>query len=159
MKYFFPILLLVLTSCNTNQDYKDLTTKFPEIEDTNMNIQYCDEKTKLQAGDTIMVYGGTNSFLKEHFGCDTCSAKVESIFFSKPTGSIAFLEFSENKSKSIVFSISLYYWGNERGYNVSNLDLWKRKMTDKELDILQADFITRVDRHRIDRNVYFKIKN
>lgn len=158
MKYVIPILFLVLISCDSNQHYKELTRKFPEMEFQDTKPKYCDEKTEIKSGDSIILYGGKRNFLKTHFGCDTCSAKVASIFFSKPTGTEAFLEFKDQKNQSKVFSIGLYYWDSKRGYSVSGLQLWQRKMTNREMKMLQEDFISSVETHYIEDDIYFKLK-
>lgn len=152
------ILLIVLTFCNSNKDYNTIK-KFPEVDYSTMNGIYCGEMEELEVNDNLVLYGGRNDFLRKYLECDTCLAKVESLFFSKPTGKIAFLSLENNTSNSVTYSITLYFWDNKRGYNVATLEAWERKMTEKELELLYSDYITSVERRRIENNLYFKIKN
>jgi len=156
-----PLLILVLvslTSCSTNPDYRAIL-QFPEVDYSNITNVYCGEKTELEAGDNIIVYGGTNGFLKNHFKCDTCLGKIESRFYSKPNGSIAFVQFKDNPSQTVPYSISLYYWDRNRGYNVAVLEGWERKMTDQERDSIPTEFGIPFERHRVDNGIYFKKAN
>lgn len=146
-----------MTACNKNDDYSNL--KKYEISGLATSGNLTEENHELSVGDKIICYEGDTKFFEKYFGCDTCKGVVEDIFFSKPTGEIAFIEFEDNQSKNNKYAISLYYWDSERGYNTSNIQVWKRKMTNDEKDLLRSDFISKVDHHNVDKNIKFKISN
>lgn len=109
----------------------------------------------LKKQDSIVVFGGESGFLKSEFGCDRCYGRVVDIYFSKEVGQVAFVDFERDSTKSKSYSISLYYWNNEKGYEISSLLKWDELFDRSKCD----NFGPLIGSNYVEHNIGFNKKD
>ncbi|MCB0737832.1 MAG: hypothetical protein KDC92_09995 [Bacteroidetes bacterium] len=113
------------------------------------------EKRLLKKGDSIMVYGGDNCYLRDNFGKDTIYGIVLDKAFSKVTWDIAFFESKDAILDSGVFCMDIDYWDSKRGYNYFRLSIWEHRPTEKEKK--EVDFGFMIENEQVESGLIFKI--
>lgn len=102
------------------------------LKERKKRLPYGFERSTLNKGDSIMIYGGDSSYIKNHFGFDTLHGRIIKRGGSKSSGTQSFLRLQNAKPNEGVFAISEYYWDSKRGYNEARLSIWERYPTESD---------------------------